>query len=64
MKHKSVFSRLITISLHEISARELADEFEVPPTTIIRWGKGSAKPAKLIQKLVCEYLLKRATPQA
>jgi len=45
-----------TICQNKMSARQIADHFEVGEYTVLRWLDGSACPAKLIQKQVIEYL--------
>jgi hypothetical protein len=50
---------LLTVMLHLLLYREsaavvndLAEEFEVAPSTVIRWAQGTATPHHLVQKRV------------
>lgn len=41
---------------NKISLRDLADRFEIGESTIIHWLYNNARPAKLVEKQIIEYL--------
>ena len=48
----SKFSKPIFETIQSISAQELATEFQVADSTILRWANGTAKPHPKLQKLI------------
>jgi hypothetical protein len=46
------FSALILETIQSISIQELAAEFQVADSTILRWANGTAKPHPKLQKLI------------
>ena len=45
----------------ENKMRELTDEFETTPSTVIRWIAGKANPHESIKKLVIRYIQDKET---
>lgn len=61
MQQDDFFSALIEISTStfEEFSRELADEFEVSQSTILRWADGVSKPLPRLKQMVVESILNK-----
>ena len=58
------FQRIVSQFLDQLGAhqRDLASKFEVAESTISRWARGTARPHRLVQRVIVDKL--RATVEA
>lgn len=49
--------------IDKYSTRELAEEFEVAPSTVTRWANGVAKPHPKVKALILVYIASLNLPE-
>ncbi len=63
---EDTFGSLVQVSITAgvVTEKDLAGQFEVAPSTVGRWIRGTARPIPSIQRRVIEHILNRVVTSA